>query len=142
MKTSIVYKVVEAAEDGKLYSAIIAGKLATEYNLNVKVKAKVGKLFCFSTLDYAKLFAYGSVFNTIYKILRCKTTCALEMYGKDELNIPDPSAMFDEDMTNIAKDYWHSVERGEELTGDYCYRWAPAGTVLVKSLTPLEVINL
>lgn len=141
MKTSIVYKVVEAAIDGKFYSAIITGRLAVEYNLNVKVKAKVGKLFCFNSEAKARAYANGFCLRSIYKILKCKTNCKLEVYGKDELNIPDPVPIFDKDMTNIAKHYWHSVERGEELTGDYRYRWAPEGTVLVKSLTPIEVIS-
>jgi len=116
----IVYKVVRKKGE-QYYSCNSNQDLELNYKIGKVVVPKIGKIFVFKELKYARFFTFAS---TMYSILECETSEKIE-----KLNF---RALCD---TKSIKDFW---------SGNYKCQlpWnTPDGTYIVNSLTPLRIID-
>lgn len=129
----IIYKVVRLNQGSLVSVWATCPELMIEYKLGVKSTAKVGKLFAFSSLEAAKRYVRLTPddLKRDLTILKCKTYCKLSRGFNAVLGIVWIAGC----SNKYARKFWNNPKKSNYIMNP---RWK--GTVLVKSLTPLEFI--
>lgn len=132
-----VFKVV-VEDNGKMYSTWTAygdigtfNELRLSYKIGSKTEAKVGKVFCFLSLRYAQNFRDAYVPNqSTSRLLVCKTRCKPEKLKRVARIVAFEMGC---NFAERVKTFWKNNRSG--------FSYAPPGTYVVSSLTPIEVIE-